>query len=170
MQDHSAQLRLLRRLTIAGVGLREAIVLIACDGRKSSEIADATKQDWTGFKVDAVDADENQCVSHLFSSLIRVDKQYGSEQITIDEAVQAIKKGYLADAEMLALLRIGIKIEGETLAIANNHQGLERCFTNTPWAGAKWKGQLLRVSGAFASAKPIRFGQNVVQRAVFLPL
>jgi DNA-directed RNA polymerase specialized sigma24 family protein len=45
MQDHSAQLRLLRRLTIAGVGLREAIVLIACDGRKSSEIADATRQD-----------------------------------------------------------------------------------------------------------------------------
>lgn len=129
-----------------------------------------SKQDWTGFKVDAVDADENQCVSHLFSSLIRVDKQYGTEQITIDEAVQAIKKGYLVDAETLALLRIGIKIEGETLAIANNHQGLERCFANTPWAGAKWKGQLLRVSGAFASSRPIRFGQNVVQRAVFLPL
>lgn len=128
------------------------------------------KQDWSGFKVDAVDADENQCLAHLFSSLVRVEKQYGTEQITIDEAVERLKMGVNSEPEMLALLRIGIKVEGDHMAIANNHQGLERCFANTPWAGAKWKGQLLRVSGANSSAKAVRFGQNVVQKAVILPL
>jgi putative DNA primase/helicase len=128
------------------------------------------KQDWSGFKVDAVDADENQCVAHLFSSLIRVEKQFGTEQITIDEAVQRIKMGVNAEPESMALLRIGIKIECDVMAIANNHQGLERCFANTPWAGAKWKGQFLRIKGAFASKNPERFGSKVLQRAVFVPL
>jgi putative DNA primase/helicase len=128
------------------------------------------KQDWSGFKVDAVDADENQCLAHLFSSLIRVEKQFGTEQITIDEAVSRIKLGYTSEAEAMALLRIGIKIEGDVMAIANNHQGLERCYTNTPWAGAKWKGQFLRVPGAYASKNPERFGSKVLQRAVFVPL
>lgn len=127
------------------------------------------KQDWGGFKVDIVDADENQCLAHLFSSPIRVEKQFGTEQITIDEAVQRVKKDTLSDQESLALLRIGIKIEEEMIIIANNHQGLERCFANTPWAGAKWKGQLLRVLGANNSPKAVRFGQNVVQKAVILP-
>jgi len=128
------------------------------------------KQDWNGFKIDAVDADENQCLAHLFSSLVRVEKQFGTEQITIDEAVQRVKKDHFSEPETLALLRIGIKIEEESLIVANNHQGLERCFSSTPWAGAKWKGQLLRVFGANNSPKAVRFGTNVVQKAVILPL
>jgi putative DNA primase/helicase len=128
------------------------------------------KQDWSGFKVDAVDADENQCMAHLFSSIIRVEKQFGAEQITIDEAVQRIKLGVNCEPEQMALLRIGIKIEPDQMAIANNHQGLERCFANTPWAGAKWKGQFMRVYGAHASKNPERFGSKVLQRAVFVPL
>jgi len=136
---------------------------------ESSAAAWLEKQDWGGFKVDAVDADENQCLAHLFSSLIRIEKQFGTEQITIDEAVQRVKKDTLSEAESLALVRIGIKIDSEMIIIANNHQGLERCFANTPWAGAKWKGQLLRVLGANNSPKAVRFGQNVVQKAVILP-
>jgi len=128
------------------------------------------KQDWSGFKVDSVDADENQCLAHLFSSLIRVEKQFGAEQITIDEAVQRVKNEAFSESESLALLRIGIKIDQEMLIVANNHQGLERCFANTPWSGAKWKGQLLRVSGAISDKNPVRFGANVLQRAVKLPI
>jgi len=127
-------------------------------------------QDWSGFKVDAVDADENQCLAHLFSSLIRVERQHGTEQITIDEAVQRVKNDAFSEPESLALVRIGIKIDDETLVVANNHQGLERCFANTPWSGAKWKGQLLRVSGAISDKNPVRFGSNVLQRVVKLPL
>ena len=127
------------------------------------------KQDWSGFKVDAVDSDENQCLAHLLSCMVRVEKQYGTESITLDEAIERARMGPSPSPEELALQRMGIKIATDSVTVSNTHQGLERAFSDTPWAGSKWKGQLLRVPGALQERNPVRFGPSVVQRAVKIP-
>jgi putative DNA primase/helicase len=128
------------------------------------------KQDWTGFKVDEIDADENQCYAHLLSAIIRVERNGSAENISIDESIMRCRLEATSEPERMALLRIGIKVDHESVYIANSHQGLERVFRETPWAGAKWKGQLLRISGATAPHHPVRYGANVRQRAVILPI
>jgi putative DNA primase/helicase len=127
-------------------------------------------QDWSGFKVDSIDADENQCLAHLLSSIIRIERQGSTENISVDEAMTRIRTEASPEPEALALMRVGIKIEHDSMTVANSHQGLERLFTNTPWAGAKWRGQLLRIPGASVPPNPVRFGSNVRQRAVLLPV
>ena len=126
------------------------------------------KQDWSGFKVDTIDSDENQCWAHFLSSPIRIERDKTHEMSTIDEAITAVFESN-SDDSGLALARIGVKLHENGLHIANNHQGLERVFTSTAWAGAKWKGQFLRIPGAFPPKNGVRFSKNVFQRAVFVP-
>lgn len=126
-------------------------------------------QDWSGFKVDALDSDENQCFAHLMSSIIRIERGNSAENVSIDEAVTNCMDANSPDFEA-ALARNGIKMEENGVFVANNHQALERVFRETAWAGAKWKGQLLRISGAYQAKNAVRFGQNIRQRAVFVPI
>ena len=127
-----------------------------------------SKQDWSGFKVDSIDSDENQCWSHLLSAHVVIQREKSTETISIDEAVSFYNNTKNDDYEA-ALRRIGVKITEKGLIIANNHQGLERIFRDTAWAGAKWRGQLLRIYGSESPRNPVKFGQNVLQRAVFVP-
>jgi len=60
-------------------------------------------------------------------------------------------------------------VDGNSFLVANQHQGLERIYRDSPWSGAKWRNQLLRVPGAIASKTAARFGPGVVQKAVLLP-
>jgi putative DNA primase/helicase len=126
------------------------------------------QQDWSCFKTDLIDSDENQCWAHLLSSHLQIQREKSTETISIDEAVSLYFDSKNEDYEA-SLKRIGIKITENGLIIANNHHGLERIFRDTAWAGAKWKGQLLRIQGAEAPKTPVKFGKNVVQRAVFVP-
>jgi putative DNA primase/helicase len=129
-------------------------------------------QNWQPYRVEPVDADENQCLSHLMAAPIRFDSPHGPETITISEAIQRASQDISPGIEQFALARIGIKLtnDGQCIAIANQHQGLERVFRDTPWAGAKWKGQLLRVKGANSTKNPVRFTPMVLQRAVEIEL
>jgi putative DNA primase/helicase len=127
-------------------------------------------QDWSGFKVDSVDADENQCLAHLMSSIVRVEFEGRAENISIDECLARIKTQTITEPEVLALIRIGIKVEPDGIHVANSHQGLERIFRESPWAGAKWRGQLLRIPNAMCHPNAVRFGSNIRQRAVFVPI
>lgn len=136
----------------------------------NAAVAWLEKQDWSGFKVDAIDSDENQCLAHLLSAPIRIERSGGAETITVDEAIERAKLEITPGPDGLAMLRIGLHVGRDFLHIANNHQGLERIFTNTAWSGAKWRGQLLRVPGAISSKNPVRFGPSVLQRAVTIPI
>jgi putative DNA primase/helicase len=136
----------------------------------NAAVAWLEKQDWSGFRVEAIDSDENQCLAHLLSSPIRVERQFGSETITLDEAIERARMEATPGPDGLAMLRIGVHVGRESVHIANNHQGLERIFANTPWSGAKWRGQLLRVEGALTPKNPVRFGPSVLQRAVTIPI
>jgi putative DNA primase/helicase len=129
-------------------------------------------QEWHSYKVDAIDSDENQCLAHLYAAPIRLEGKLGPETITIAETIDRARAEIVPGVEGLALMRCGLKLtdDGRGVYIANQHQGLERIFRDTPWSGAKWRGQLIRVAGAEVARNPVRFGPMILQRAVMVPL
>ena len=136
------------------------------------------KQDWSGFKSEEVDNDENQCLSHLFAASIRYEVHDRGITRSIAEAVHvanettiAISDAALREREETrdALKRHGILVKDGRAAIANRHPALERIFADTAWAGAKWRQQLERVEGHHKH-EVMNFGLNVRQRAVSVPV
>jgi len=136
------------------------------------------KQDWTGFKSEEVDNDENQCLSHLFAASIRYEVHDRGVTRSIAEAVHVANESTIAisDAALRereetrdALKRHGILVKDGRATIANRHPALERIFADTAWAGAKWRQQLERVEGHHKH-EVMNFGLNVRQRAVSVPV
>lgn len=136
------------------------------------------KQDWTGFKSEDIDNDENQCLAHMFAAQLRYESFGKSVSRSVSEIVSEIRSiaEHSAPDELArraelkaALVRHGIKLKAGRLYVANRHQQLERVFADTPWAGAKWRMQLERVAGAMRE-EPIAFDQYVRQRAVSLAI
>ena len=134
------------------------------------------KQDWTGFKSEEIDNDENQCLSHLFAASIRYEIEGRGVTRSISEAVQMLDGPAISDDAMRAkgetreaLKRHGILAKDGRVSIANRHPALERIFADTPWAGAKWRQQLERVPG-HEKHEVLNFGLNIRQRAVSVPI
>jgi putative DNA primase/helicase len=126
--------------------------------------------DWSTHQVCHEDSDESQCLCHLLSSMVRVERNNGVENLSVEEVIENARQENSLGSDGAALRRIGIRIKNDEILIANSHQGLERCFSDTPWAGAKWRGQLLRISGAYKVPHPVRFGPFSVQKVVSVPL
>ena len=132
------------------------------------------KQDWTGFKAEEIDNDENQCLSHLFAASIRYELDDRGVTRSVSEAVQLLQTPRVTTNEraredtLEALRRHGILIKDGRASIANRHPALERIFAETPWAGAKWRQQLERVPG-HEKHEVLNFGLNIRQRAVSVP-
>ena len=135
------------------------------------------ERDWTGFKSEEIDNDENQCLSHLFAASIRYEIAGRTLTRSISEAVAIanVSSSYLSNDQLGdrnetrdALRRHGILIKHGRASIANRHPALERIFAETPWAGAKWRQQLERVPG-HEKHEVLNFGLNIRQRAVSVP-
>jgi putative DNA primase/helicase len=137
------------------------------------------KQDWTGFKSEDVDNDENQCVAHLFAAVIRYEINGHGLTRSVDELLREIRetpehsddydKTLKRRALLDVLIRHGLRLSQGRLYVANRHQQLERIFSDTPWAGAKWKQQIERLPNA-TRHEPLAFGTHVRQRAVSIPV
>lgn len=134
------------------------------------------KQDWTGFKSEDIDNDENQCLSHLFAASIRYELGGRAVTRSIAEAVALIQTQAISDEALReraetrdALKRHGILVKDGRAHVANKHPALERLFSDTPWAGAKWRQQLERVEG-HQRHEVLNFGLNIRQRAVSVPV
>jgi putative DNA primase/helicase len=137
------------------------------------------KQDWSGFKSEEVDNDENQCLAHLFAASLKFELQGRNVTRSVSEIVQEILE--IPDYSVLesdckrkeellrTLIRHGMKLSPEGLYVANRHQALEDVFSDTPWAGAKWRLQIERVPGA-SPVKTMAFGTHIKQRAVLVPV
>lgn len=137
------------------------------------------RQDWTGFKSEDVDNDENQCAAHLFGAQIRFDLNNHAVTMSVSEIVTEIKampeyspiesENYRREEYRKVLIRHGMKLADGHLFVANQHQALEKVFSDTPWAGAKWRLQLARVHGS-KTVETMAFGTHVRQRAVQIPV
>jgi putative DNA primase/helicase len=136
------------------------------------------KQDWSGFKSEEIDNDESQCLSHLFAASLRFElngAHYVRSVSEIVEDVLSIRDDTVFESDakrkhdlQQTLIRHGMRMDDGGLYIANRHQALEGIYSDTPWAGAKWRLQLERVPGA-RRVDTMSFGKHVRQRAVFVP-
>ena len=136
-------------------------------------------QDWTGFRAEESDNDENQCVAHLFAAVLRYENNGHSVTRSVDEVIREIREipeNAILESEssrrrslLDVLIRHGMRLSGGRLYAANRHQQLERLFSETPWAGSKWKQQLERLPGA-KREETMAFGTLVRQRAVSIPV
>ena len=139
------------------------------------------RQDWSGFKSEDVDNDENQCLAHLAASTIRFDVAGTNYARTISEVIADIQSDPLSDDDagtqlrrkdrMDALQRHGVRFDPESrgIFVANNHPALETIFSSTAWGGSKWKHQLERVTGAKRMGVMV-FGGQIRQRCVWIPI
>jgi putative DNA primase/helicase len=139
------------------------------------------RQDWSGFKSEDVDNDENQCLAHLAASSIRFDVAGANYARTISEVIADIQSDPLSDDDagtmmrrkdrMDALQRHGIRFcpESRGIYVANNHPALEQIFSATAWGASKWKHQLERVTGAKRMGV-MAFGSQIRQRCVWIPI
>lgn len=133
------------------------------------------ERDWTGFKSEEIDNDENQCLAHLFAASIRYELDERPVTRSISEAVQFLQTPRITSSDRAhdetreALKRHGILVKDGRASIANRHPALERIFADTPWAGAKWRQQLERVPG-HEKHEVLNFGLNIRQRAVSVPV
>ncbi len=138
-----------------------------------------SKQDWTGFRSEEIDNDENQCLAHLFGAHLRFEQNGHASTMSVSEVVEEIKgipanavlEGEVnkRDALKKTLVRHGLRFHDGRLYVANRHQLLERIFTDTAWAGAKWRQQIERVTGS-EKHEVMNFGQHVRQRATSIPV
>lgn len=136
------------------------------------------RQDWSGFRSEDVDNDENQCLAHLFAAVLAFDDRGHQVRRSVDEVIREIRSipDASPDSDLdrrhelgHALIRHGIRLAEGRLYVANRHQQLERIYSDTAWAGAKWRTQLERVPGA-QKHDVMSFGGLVRQRAVSLPV
>jgi putative DNA primase/helicase len=138
-----------------------------------------SRQDWTGFRAEEIDNDENQCLAQLFAAHLRFELHGHGTTMSVSEVVEAIREIPTTtplEAEATkrnelkkVLIRHGLRLSNGRLYVANRHQLLERVFADTPWAGAKWRQQIERVTGA-EKHEVMNFGPHVRQRATSIPV
>lgn len=136
-------------------------------------------------------ADWQRCLGHL-TSCVAAHKWSSGEQRTIGTLIaMAAGRGVIATdsgevaagpierqqaQDVLAThgLRLWPDINGDQVAIANDHRGLAQLFERTHWgarsgASGVWRQALLRVPGARPSERAVRF-RGPQARAVLVPL
>jgi putative DNA primase/helicase len=131
-------------------------------------------QNWSGFLVQDEDKDEIRALSTLLDAHIRYE--FDNRTITrsvseiLFDAIDAGEEyvdGETKNTARAVLMRHGIKVETDTVAVSNHHQALKKIFNDTPWAD-KWHNQLSRVHGAIATAGIYLNGST--HRAVRIPI
>jgi putative DNA primase/helicase len=132
--------------------------------------------DWDSREVDATDADEMKCLSHILQAMVQVD---GGKRMTIFELVQLAQRGVIfaipgrdhpSDEVETILGRYGLKVTAGQLAVANNSTNLQALLKDTPWAGNAFRQALRRLPGATASTASVRFKGSGVARSTLVPL
>jgi putative DNA primase/helicase len=141
--------------------------------------------DWEAYKEQS-EADEERCLQHILQYPMRIElermeviggkvfNRVSATTRTVWELVEAMNgsadtQEILPEAAEPHLGRLGIRVSGGRLMIANTALGLQRILADTPWAHS-WPTVLARLPGAEKAGK-VRFkGMSNSSRAVSLPL
>jgi putative DNA primase/helicase len=119
-------------------------------------------QDWECYKEDEQDLDEKQAYSVLMESIIRHESDDGVMNLSVSELI-----GIETQSAGATLARHGIRINNDSLYVANSHEQLKKIFKYTQFAD-KWKDQFLRLEGA-ESVAGYKFA-GVTKRCVKIPI
>ncbi len=131
---------------------------------------------WDAYR-EQTEADEERCLQHILQHQLRVEGDRGSAyNRTIWELVELARGTATAmDISMATaeahLGRLGLKVEGDRIAISNTAKGMRRILDGTAWADC-YATVLRRLPGATKAGNTgvVRFkGLAGVSRAVSLP-
>ena len=105
-------------------------------------------------------SDEENCLSRIMQRQVRVDGMTGPINRSIGELIHtALTKDSVAITTIMAkdvLPRFGIRVDGDSVNISNNHHEVEHCLMNTAWQSG-WSRILLRLDGAEKGQGVMRF-------------
>lgn len=131
-------------------------------------------QDWTEEKAINEQNDGARCLSHMMGRTVRVLGDLGNRDRSIGEliAIGSRKESDRAGVNMTdaldTLRRLGIRIDGDGVWIANNHSELAKVMAETAWAGS-WAPVLARLPEATKSLNSQKFA-GATSRYVIVPL
>ncbi len=115
------------------------------------------------------DDDHDLCRNHLFSA--PVDVWDNGRRATVGQVIAGALGGSGGEAALKTLQACGLRLEsfgGATwLVVARQHQGLERIFAGSRWAGGVWAQALPRVPGAIKGKVMVFAGARA--RTVWVP-
>lgn len=101
--------------------------------------------------------DHDECLQRLFFRKIRFERQSCMVEMTVQEMISNSGDQTVKDA----LLRLGVKVDWETLSIPSSHPELEsQVFAGTRWS-LSWNNSLSRLEGAKKSGQLWLNGKNI---------
>ncbi len=126
------------------------------------------KQDWSEQTAVQETPDEVLCLQRLLQQTVRMQENGRSIDASVAEMIELCESSLDPDgnAYRTTLTRLGIKVGGEEIAIANQHPWLADVMRGTAWGD--WGRVLGRLKGAQKPSHPIRFGA-LKARATTIP-
>lgn len=129
-------------------------------------------QDW-GEQRDEVQgqSDEAALLSFLMQQVMRLPTDHGVRELTVGELVMMARgPDYsVSEGANKALLRSGIKIDGDGVIISNSADGIKRLLAKTPWS-VNWGKVLRRLPNARTCGVTYFGYPKSESRAVWVPL
>jgi putative DNA primase/helicase len=132
------------------------------------------KQDWADQTAIQEVKDEQSCLSYILEQIMRVSGRFATVERSVGELVELATSPLKRDESIPEdvatdqLLRIGIRIDGDGIVIANTHTSIGKMLSGTVWS-REWGRILKRVDGAQARGSA-RFGGGGSHRGVWIPL
>lgn len=124
-----------------------------------------------GFRVEAQVSDEEECFTRIATTQLQV-VEFSTNAMggTVETRVQKTVGQLIAEGDPgKDLIGFGIKLDGNMLYIANNHQFLRtRVFNGSQWESGSWGATLKRIRNS-AAGMATRFGK-AVSRMTQVPL
>lgn len=148
--------------------LHSSGLISAEDARKWIE-----RQDWSDETALHEVKDEVSCLTRILEHVMRVDGTQATSQRSVGELIR-IAATRVGDADIGPgtasehLERIGIKVEGDAVLIANTHTGIAKILEGTLWA-REWGRILKRIPGA-QPRNPMRFSSGGTHRSIAVPV
>ena len=152
-----------------------------CHSTKEVTIEEASKwiegQNWGDHTSIHAKKDEERLLDKIATRPARVDCSGGVRNTTIGELVLTVHNGHSYDIgghitpeEAIAHLRLqGIKVEDDTVWIANNSEPMQVLLRDTPWASS-WARPLKDLYDAVPSENTIYFSSGIRTRATGVPV
>jgi putative DNA primase/helicase len=117
-------------------------------------------------KEDAKLSDHEECLSHLLTKKIQIEREGTRYDFAIGECIRQARLD--PDGIGLSLQRVGIRVSSKNVAIASRHTELEsQIYRGTRWS-TSWASSLSRISGAQKNKSTWLSGTNV--KCVILPI
>lgn len=135
-----------------------------------------SRQSWEEQLENDNETDDRRCLNTILQAILSTTESGTRKERSVGKLIYiASGRPYNYEKEELSelestniLLRYGIKLEENTLLIADNHAGISKILDKTPWKN-NWKEQLRRLPDT-EKRGTTRFEQGSFSRACSIPL